>query len=58
MEIPQIGILLCIGAVLACAFIILISEPLTVGGKKYFLKAREKKDTKVSVGNFDDKEEN
>ena len=49
MEIPQIGILLCIGAVLACAFIILISEPLTVGGKKYFLKAREKKDTKVSV---------
>lgn len=49
MEIPQIGILLCIGAVLACAFIILISEPLTVGGKKYFLKAREGKDTKVSV---------
>lgn len=49
MEIPQVGILLCIGAVLACAFIILISEPLTVGGKKYFLKAREKKDTKVSV---------
>ena len=49
MEIPQIGILLCIGAVLSCAFIILISEPLTVGGKKYFLKAREKKDTKVSV---------
>lgn len=43
LEKPQIGIALCVGAIIACAFIIFISEPLTVGGKKYFLKARENK---------------
>ena len=46
---PQIGIALCIAAFVACLFIILIAEPLTVGGKKYFLKAREEKDTKIST---------
>lgn len=49
LERPQIGIALCIGAIIACAFIILISEPLTVGGKKYFLKARQNKETKIST---------
>lgn len=49
LEKPQIGIALCVGAIIACAFIIFISEPLTVGGKKYFLKARENKKTRIST---------
>ena len=49
LEKPQIGIALCVGAIIACAFIIFISEPLTVGGKKYFLKARENKETRIST---------
>lgn len=43
------GILLCIGAVLAFAFTIFIADPLIVGGKRYFLKARKGKNVKIGV---------
>lgn len=45
----QHGILLCIGAVLAYAFTVLVADPLIVGGKKYFLKARKESNTKIGV---------
>lgn len=43
------GIELCVAAVIAIAFTIFIADPLIVGGKKYFLKARVEKTTKVGV---------
>ena len=43
------GIVLSVGAVLAYAFTIFIANPLIVGGKKYFLKAREEENTKISI---------
>lgn len=41
------GIILSIAAVLAFAFTIFIADPLIVGGKRYFLKAREGTNTKI-----------
>lgn len=42
------GIILCIAAVLALVFTIFIADPMIVGGKRYFIKARDSKNTKVS----------
>ena len=42
-----IGIILSIAAIIALAFTIFIADPLIVGGKRYFLKAREGKNTKI-----------
>lgn len=47
LEQTKLGILLIIGAVLSFAFTILIADPLIVGGKNYFLKARTNENTKV-----------
>ncbi len=44
-----LGIILCVTAVTALAFTIFIADPLIVGGKKYFLKARKGNNTKVGV---------
>lgn len=49
MNKTDIGIFLCIAAVLAFAFTIFIADPLIVGGKKYFLEARNNNNTKVST---------
>lgn len=46
---PMLGILLYIGAVLSFAFTIFVADPLIVGGKRYFLKAREGSNTKVGI---------
>lgn len=43
----KIGIILSIAAVLAFAFTIFVADPLIVGGKRYFLKAREGTNTKI-----------
>lgn len=45
----RLGILLCIVAVLAFAFTVFVADPLIVGGKKYFLKARERSNTKIGI---------
>ncbi len=45
----RLGVALCIGAVLAFAFTILIADPLIVGGKRYFLKARKESNTPIGV---------
>ena len=45
----DLGIILCIGAIIAFAFTIFIADPLIVGGKKYFLKARKGTNTKVGI---------
>ncbi len=45
----QLGVLLCIGSVIALAFTILVADPLIVGEKKYFLKARRNNNTKIGV---------
>lgn len=45
----QLGISLSIGAVLAFLFTILVADPLIVGGKRYFLKAREGNNTKIGI---------
>ena len=44
-----LGVMLCIGALLAITFTIFIAEPLIVGGKKYFIEARENSSTKISI---------
>jgi len=43
------GIGLCMGAIIALSFTIFIADPLIVGGKKYFLKAREQNNTKITI---------
>ena len=43
----KLGIFLCIVAVVALAFTIFVADPLIVGGKRYFLKARVNNSTKV-----------
>ena len=43
------GILLCIGAVIAFAFTVLVADPLIVGGKKYFLEVRKNSNAKVGI---------
>lgn len=45
----QLGIVLCIGAVLAYAFTVFIADPLIVGGKRYFIKARKESKTKIGI---------
>lgn len=45
----QLGIVLCVGAILAYAFTVFIADPLIVGGKRYFLKARKGSNTKIGV---------
>lgn len=49
LDQTKLGILLIIGAILSFAFTILIADPLIVGGKNYFLKARENNYTKVGA---------
>lgn len=49
MHQTLVGVLLCIGAVIAFAFTILVADPFIVGGKKYFLKARNGSGTKIGV---------
>lgn len=44
-----LGIILCIGAILAFAFTIFIADPLIVAGKRYFIKARMKNKVKIGV---------
>lgn len=44
-----LGVGLCIIAVFALAFCIFVAEPLTVGGKRYFIKARQGSNTKIGV---------
>lgn len=43
----RIGIILIIGAILAFSFIVFIADPLIVGGKRYFLKARNSNNAKI-----------
>jgi len=43
------GVFLCIAALLAICFTIFVADPLIVGGKKYFLSARESDSTRASV---------
>ena len=45
----DLGIILCIGAAIALIFTIVIADPLIVGGKKYFLKARKGVNTKAGT---------
>ena len=45
----KLGILLCIGAIISFAFTILIADPLIVGGRKYFIQARNESGTKINV---------
>lgn len=49
MNQMQLGVLLCIGSVIALAFTILVADPLIVGEKKYFLKARRNNNTKIGI---------
>ena len=44
-----LGVVFCISSIIAIIFTIFIADPLIVGGKKYFLKAREGSKTKISV---------
>lgn len=46
---PILGIILYIVAMLSFAFTVFVADPLIVGGKRYFLKARETNNTKVGV---------
>lgn len=46
---PILGIILYIVAILSFAFTIFVADPLIVGGKRYFLKAREGNNTKVGI---------
>lgn len=43
----KIGIILIIGAILALTFIIFVADPLIVGGRRYFLKARKNNNAKI-----------
>ena len=45
----RLGIALIIAAALAFSFTIFVADPLIVGGKKYFLKARKGNSTKIGV---------
>lgn len=45
----KLGVVLCIGAILAYAFTVFVADPLIVGGKRYFLKARKGSNTKIGV---------
>ncbi len=45
----KLGVVLCLAAVMAFAFTVFIADPLIVGGKKYFLKAREENNVKIGI---------
>lgn len=45
----KLGVLLCIGAVIAFAFTVLVADPLIVGGKKYFLAVRKDSNARVGI---------
>lgn len=45
----KLGVTLCVTAVLAFAFTVFVADPLIVGGKRYFLKAREGTNTKIGI---------
>ena len=45
----KLGVTLIITAIISYAFTVFIADPLIVGGRKYFLKARESKEAKVSI---------
>lgn len=45
----QQGIMLCIGAIIAFAFTVLVADPLIVGGKKYFLAIRKNHHAKIGI---------
>ena len=49
VEQTKWGILLCIGAVIAFAFTVLVADPLIVGGKKYFLQARKNRNATIGI---------
>lgn len=49
MNYPILGVMLCIGALLSLAFTVFVADPLIVGGKRYFLKAREGSNTRVGI---------
>ena len=49
IEEMGLGVVFCISSIIAIIFTIFIADPLIVGGKKYFLKAREGSKTKISV---------
>lgn len=49
LQLNTLGIALCIGALLAYAFTVFIADPLIVGGRRYFLKARKGSNTKIGV---------
>lgn len=43
------GIALCVGAGIAFLFIVFVADPLIVGGRRFFIKARKSKLTKVGI---------
>lgn len=43
------GMALCFGAIISFAFTMLVADPLIVGGKRYFIKARSGTNTKVGI---------
>lgn len=45
----QLGIILFVAGIVAYLFTVIIADPLIVGGKRYFIKAREKKTTKIGI---------
>ena len=49
IEKTELGIGVCIAALIAVAFIIFVANPIVVGGKKYFLKAKKNNKTKIGV---------
>lgn len=44
-----LGVFLCLGAVVAFAFTVLIADPLIVGGKKYFLQVRKNSNAPIET---------
>lgn len=44
-----VGVMLCIGALIAFLFTFLVADPLIVGGKRYFIKAVEGENPKAGV---------
>lgn len=44
-----LGVALCIAAILAIAYEVFVANPLIVGGRKYFLEAREGSNTKIGT---------
>lgn len=49
MDKDKLAVSLIIMAILSYAFTVFIADPLIVGGRKYFLKARKSKDAKVTT---------